>query len=231
MANKKNKFLLQQKIAIGVIGFIAVAVVIYFSTMVVTDVPDGEFVEGRHYVVLDEPGKVRGRKDEVIEFFSYGCVHCFNFDPEIERWVHENSDTVNFVRTPVLGSNAWRMYGQTYYTMQELGILEDNHVRFFTDIHTARRNLTTLDNVAAWFEGKGTTEAEFRKAYESENVKRRMAKADALTRAYKISSVPGVVVNAKYHISVNTEVGTTRLLEVTEHLLMEKEQMQDEKPG
>jgi hypothetical protein len=85
MANKKNKFLQQQKLAIGAIVAIAVAVVIYFSTLVVTDVPDGEFAEGRHYMKLEEPGKVRGKKDVVMEFFSYGCIHCFNFDPEIER--------------------------------------------------------------------------------------------------------------------------------------------------
>ncbi|MFT4713162.1 MAG: thiol:disulfide interchange protein DsbA [Candidatus Azotimanducaceae bacterium] len=221
MANKKNKFLQQQKLAIGAIVAIAVAVVIYFSTLVVTDVPDGEFAEGRHYMKLEEPGKVRGKKDVVMEFFSYGCIHCFNFDPEIEGWVEENSDTVNFVRTPVLGSKLWRLYGQTYYTMQEIGILEEHHVKFFTDIHTARRNLATLDTVAAWFEGRGTTEAEFRLAFESENVKRRMASADAITRAYKISSVPSIVVNGKYHIGINSDVGTARLLEVTEHLLQE----------
>ena len=106
--------------------------------------------------------------------------------------------------------------------MQELGILDEYHVKFFADIHTARRNLTTMDTIAAWFEGKGTTEAEFRKVFESENVKRRLASADAVTRAYKISSVPGVVVNGKYHVSINSEVGTARLLDVTEHLLMDE---------
>ncbi|MBT7539556.1 MAG: hypothetical protein HN683_09475, partial [Gammaproteobacteria bacterium] len=136
MVSKKSNFLQQQKIAIGIIGVIAVMIVIYFSTMVVTDAPNGEFAEGRHYQVLEEPGKVRGRKEEVMEFFSYGCVHCFNFDPEIEDWVQANADTVKFIRTPVLGSNLWRLYGQTYFTMQELGILGENHVRFFTDIHT-----------------------------------------------------------------------------------------------
>ena len=221
MANNKSNFLQQQKIAIGVIGLVAIAVVVYFSSVVVTDVPDGEFVEGRHYSTLEEPGRVRGRKHEIMEFFSYGCIHCFNFDPEIEHWVEENSETVNFVRTPVLGSKLWTLYGQTYYTMQELGILEENHVRFFADIHTARRNLSTMSTIAPWFEGKGTTEAEFRATFESDNVRRRMDKAMAVTRAYKISSVPSVVVNGKFHIGVSTEVGTTRLLEITEHLLEE----------
>ena len=231
MVSKKSNFLQQQKIAIGIIGVIAVMIVIYFSTMVVTDAPNGEFAEGRHYQVLEEPGKVRGRKEEVLEFFSYGCVHCFNFDPEIEDWVQANADTVKFIRTPVLGSNLWRLYGQTYFTMQELGILGENHVRFFTDIHTARRNLSSLDTVAAWFEGKGTTEAAFRTAFNSENVRRRLAKADALSRAYKIASVPSVVVNAKYLIGVNSEVGTKRLLEVTEHLLSKPEQTQEKEPS
>ncbi len=231
MASKKSNFLQQQKIALGIIGVIAVTIVVYFSTMVVTDAPNGEFAEGRHYQTLEEPGKVRGRKDEVIEFFSYGCVHCFNFDPEIESWVQTNADSVKFIRTPVLGSNLWRLYGQTYFTMQELGILEENHVRFFTDIHTVRRNLSSLDTVAAWFEGKGTTEAAFRAAFKSENVRRRLAKADALSRSYKISSVPSVVVNAKYLIGVNNEVGTKRLIEVTEHLLTKPEQTKEEVSG
>ncbi len=84
---------MQQKIAVGAVAVIVIALIGYFSTLVVKDLPIlGNFVEGEHYTLLEKPRRIRGEKIEVMEFFSYGCIHCYNFDPDLTDWVEANSD-------------------------------------------------------------------------------------------------------------------------------------------
>ena len=45
----------------------------------------------------DAAGKI-----EVIEFFWYGCPHCFNFEPAIEPWVKKLPKDVQFRRVPAI---------------------------------------------------------------------------------------------------------------------------------
>lgn len=40
--------------------------------------------EGQHYATLPVPVAADGEKVVVTEFFSYACIHCFQFDPDIE---------------------------------------------------------------------------------------------------------------------------------------------------
>ena len=42
---------------------------------------------GTHYTLLDQPVRTRSKdKIEVVELFWYGCGHCYNFEPLIQRW-------------------------------------------------------------------------------------------------------------------------------------------------
>ena len=48
----------------------------------------GTPVEGQQYVRLSQPQPVlTPGKVEVIEFFWYGCPHCFEFEPMLEAWI------------------------------------------------------------------------------------------------------------------------------------------------
>ena len=45
------------------------------------------YVEGEHYQLIPIPVESQEQKaTEVVEIFSYGCVHCYNFDPYVEVW-------------------------------------------------------------------------------------------------------------------------------------------------
>ena len=44
--------------------------------------------EGREYLRLKNPQPTEtGKKIEVIEFFSYGCPHCADLEPEMQTWL------------------------------------------------------------------------------------------------------------------------------------------------
>lgn len=40
-------------------------------------------------------------KIEVIEFFWYGCPHCFDFEPTLAKWLKTMPKNVEFIRNPL----------------------------------------------------------------------------------------------------------------------------------
>jgi len=46
---------------------------------------------------VEAPGKI-----EVAEFFWYGCIHCYNFEPLLEAWVPKLPADAYFRRIPAV---------------------------------------------------------------------------------------------------------------------------------
>lgn len=219
MAKRKNRSLMKQKIAVGALAVVVIGIFAYFYTLVVAEAPGGEFVEGDHYSLVDSPRRVRGDKVEVMEFFSYACPHCFEFDPKIRDWVADHKDKIEFVRTPAVGSNEWRFYAKAYYAMEQLGIVEQDHAKLFNTLHTLHRNLGSLDKLANWIDGQGTTAAAFKQAFNSADVENRVEMADRMGRRFKIVSVPSVIIDGKYLVHTSQEIGLNRMLDVMNYLV------------
>ena len=53
----------------------------------------GAAVEGRQYLRIDPQPVETGKKIEVIEFFSYGCPHCAEFEPFLRTGSRRNPPT------------------------------------------------------------------------------------------------------------------------------------------
>ena len=46
-----------------------------------------QYEEGTHYARLDVPLKTGDKNSvEVTEYFSYGCPHCYRFEPLVQQW-------------------------------------------------------------------------------------------------------------------------------------------------
>ena len=91
-----------------------------------------KYEEGIHYVLLPIPQEteVTG-KIEVMEYFSYACIHCFRFEPIVLAWRQGLLDDVTFNRTPALWNNELETYGKSYYAAEVLGVLEKVHIHLF----------------------------------------------------------------------------------------------------
>ena len=80
------------------------------------------FVEGKNYVRLDKPLPTRDKtRIEVIEFFWYGCIHCFHFEPTLKAWASKQADDVYLQGSPALWNKAMSLHAQAFYTAQALG--------------------------------------------------------------------------------------------------------------
>lgn len=222
MVNRRKKFVQQQKMILIGLAVIVVSIALYFTTVVVSDSSNDTFVEGEHYVLLDEPRRIRGKKIEVMEFFSYGCIHCYNFDEDIQTWAEERSDSVRFIQTPAVANQQWRDHGRAYYTMEELDLLENGHLLMFKQIHDASRNFRSAEDYASVLASGEVSEEAFSSMFSSQAITEKVNRADQIARQVRVSTVPSLVVHGKYQIRVGGSIGFSRMLDVADFLI-EKE--------
>ncbi|MFW6094720.1 MAG: thiol:disulfide interchange protein DsbA/DsbL [Pseudomonadota bacterium] len=218
MPTRKERQALRVRNAI--IAFVALVaiLVIGFGTWYSTGISDGEYREGTHYELVDEPQRRRaGAPMRVREFFSYGCIHCRNFDPLIEDWKSTLPEDVVFERTPVAFSPTWTLLARAYYTLEAVGALDENHDRLFRAIHDNRRQFLSAEMLADFVDGYGTTRAAFLRAFESAPVQRQVREAEEAQRAMGITSVPTLVIDGAYRVGMN--VGRKTALDVASHLI------------
>jgi thiol:disulfide interchange protein DsbA len=183
------------------------------------DAPAKPWRPGVHYrlVVHPQPTSVASGKVEVLEVFWYGCGHCFALDPVLEDWNARKPDFIEFVRVPVIWNGPARQHAKLFYILQALHKPE-LHAQVFRAIHTQGVPLVDRDEAkaralqSAFLARHGVTQQEFDAAYDSMTVATNMQRAETITQAYTVESVPTLFVNGKYATSVGEAGGETQLL-------------------
>lgn len=181
-----------------------------------------QFSEGTDYTVISPRGKTHVAKDkiEVVEFFWYGCPHCYTLEPAIKNW--EVPDNVELLQVPATFSKTWVVHAQVYYALKALERL-DMHTPFFEAIHGPNRQkgLTSLDKIADFFATlkNGIPKNQFTQAYNSFVVKTQVQRAHQLIQDYKIRSVPTFVVNGRYLSSPSMVGSNRRMIEALDYLV------------
>lgn len=156
--------------------------------------------EGRDYTVIatpqptEAPGKI-----EVVELFWYGCSHCFDFDPLLNKWLKNLPKDVAFRRVPAIFPNgSWAPGARIYYALEATGQLEKLHGEIFDAIHVDRYNLNDPKVLTAWLTKKGVDAQKFMDAYNSFAVQGKVQRSLQLTKGYGINGVPALIVQGKY---------------------------------
>ncbi len=212
---KQPNIKLVRNLIAGGVALIVLAVVVT-GVLYVSGITDGDdFVEGQHYRILDIPPDNDG-PIEVREFFSWACIHCYNFEAHVEQWLQTRPADVEFTRTPASFSPAWALLARAYYAMDSLGILEQNRRRMFVAIHDQRRPLTTPRAIGEFL--LGTDADTFEQAFRAPRVQRAWQQGEQLARRVGLDGVPALVVANRYYIPVG-EVGSGVAFRVVDHLV------------
>jgi len=222
MAKKESKFLRQQKLAVGALSVVVLAIVAYLSWLTAGDANLGDIVEGEHYQLIENPRRIRGDKIEVMEFFSYACVHCYNFDPLIKEWASSRDD-ITLVQTPAIANEYWRLLGRHYYTLQAMDAPEENHMRVFRAIHEARQAFNGPEKMIQFAESSGLDRESYVKAFNSTEVSNSLNRADQMARRLRVAAVPTIIVQGKYLVRTTSTVGPRRMLQVIDHLVAKEQ--------
>jgi thiol:disulfide interchange protein DsbA len=163
-------------------------------------------VQGQDYRLLTSPQATSTQdKVEIIEFFSYGCPHCYALQAQVVKWAAELPANAAFVRVPVsFGRREWGQLSRAFYALEATGDLARLDDALFDAIHKEKRALFDEDNLAAWAAEHGVEAGKFRAAFQSPGVSAQAMRAEQLSRDYKINSVPSIIVDGKYLVLGST---------------------------
>jgi thiol:disulfide interchange protein DsbA len=166
-----------------------------------------------------QPVEVQGKNIEVVEFFWYGCPHCYNLEPLIETWVKKLPPDVQFRRIPAVFNERWGHDATIYYAFEAMGLLDKLHRPFFDAIHRDRLRTDNQQALSEWLQKNGVDPKKFIETMKSFSVQTKARRATQLTTAYKIEGTPAMAVQGRY--TVNTEQGRTRegMLETVSYLV------------
>lgn len=188
--------------------------------------PFGALAQARPMAGLDyteikpaQPVETQG-KIEVLEFFWYGCPHCYTLEPLLEKWIPTLPADAQFRRVPAVFNNpAWARDASIYYAFDALGVVSKLHRPFFDAIHRDRLRTDNAEALAEWLTKNGVNMKKFDEAMKSFGVQSKVRRATQLSAAYRIDGTPALAVNGRY--TVSAEQGRTQqgMLAIAEHLI------------
>lgn len=159
------------------------------------------FKEGTDYIRLAKPAPTESPAGqvEVVEFFAYSCIHCFNFEPVFSEWIKKQPANVTVRRMPVAFAQNFVPMQRLYFTLEAMGLLEQLHGKVFKAFHEERVPLTTPPAILAWVEKQGVNREKFTAIYDGAAVKASQ-KAVGLQDAYQVEGTPALGIAGRFYI-------------------------------
>ena len=179
---------------------------------------------GSEYLELDQrvPVDAPAGKVEVVEFFSYNCPHCNDFEPALEAWAKTAPKEVAFRRIPVpFVGNDVEAKQRLYYALEALGKVDEFQPKVFNAIHKQRQNVNGDANIIAWVAANGIDGAKFKEVFTSFGVASKAKRASQMTDAYKVAGVPAMAVAGRWYVDGETAGNMTNVLQVVNFLVGE----------
>ncbi|MGO4700865.1 thiol:disulfide interchange protein DsbA/DsbL [Dyella sp. 2RAB6] len=180
------------------------------------------YTEGKEYVTLAGPAQRYSAdgKVEVVEVFSYGCVHCAHFAPKAEELRKLLPPNVKFKLLPAAFSDAWLPYARAYYAAEKLGVVEKTHLDLFQKKFEQQYPISTLDELADYYATQGVDRAKFLAIATSPEVTQQIKKDLELVQKWGVDGTPTIVVDGKYR---SNEIKTLDQLSALAQWLAQRE--------
>ncbi|MEW9571998.1 thiol:disulfide interchange protein DsbA/DsbL [Rhodanobacter sp. Si-c] len=188
------------------------------------------YTEGDQYVTLPAPyqrysseGKV-----EVVEVFSYGCIHCAEFSPIAEKLKEQLPKGVVFKLVPAPFSAEWLPFARAYYAAKQLGVVDRTHLELFKEKFAEHYPINSLDELADFYAREGVNRAEFMRLATSDAATAKLKADLALIQKWGVDGTPTIVVDGKYRV---THVQTLDELSAVTQWLAKRELTEADKGG
>jgi len=162
--------------------------------------PAQEPVLDKDYKLITPPPQPQtAKKVEVIEFFSYACPHCADFEPALQRWLKHKPRDLEYRMFPMVFRESWKAPAKLYYALEAMGLVERYHQQVYDAIHKQNKELATDDQVKQWAASMGMDAATFNQVYDSFGIDAKLQHSVAMGRAYGVQGTPAMAVNGKYY--------------------------------
>ena len=160
-------------------------------------------------------------KIEVVELFWYGCVHCYNMDPYLDKWADDLPKDVTFKRVPAIPRKDWVESAKAYYALESLGLVNKLHEKLFDAIHKEKEfkhnDTKALINWIA-LEGKLDIK-EVESAFNSFSMKAKLSRSFKIFKAIGATGVPTMVIDGKYFTSSTMAGGEQNAIDIMNFII------------
>ncbi len=179
-----------------------------------------EYTAGVHFDEIETPQPVQtGDKIEVVELFWYGCPHCYNLEPYIQKWLRNKPENAEYVPTPAVLRDSWAFHAGVYYTFEALGLVERLHGAFYDAIHKERRNIRSVEAFADWASEQGVDRKQIVDTFGSFGVDSKVRTARMLSERYGATGVPTIIVDGRYRATSTMAGGHEALMGMVDFLV------------
>ena len=155
----------------------------------------GQYTELKPPVPVEDAGKI-----EVLEFFWYGCIHCYNLEPQIDTWLKKLPSDVQFRRVPAVFNERWALDAAIFYAMEAMGVLDKLHRPLFDAIHKDRLRTDNQQAFGEWLQKHGVDSKKLFETVCSFGVQSKTRRAAQLTVAYKVDGTPAMGVDGRFMV-------------------------------
>lgn len=186
--------------------------------------------EGKQYQLVEPPILVTTAENEieVIDFFSYGCPHCASLAPYITAW--EATKPVNVVvkKVPIEFQATWEVYAKLYYTAAALNVADKVEQPLFAAVQKGE-DLTDLEVAGKIFAEQGVDIEKFKSTFNSFSVNTALNQGRFITKQYKVSRIPLLIVDGRYQTSLSSAAGPQGVIDTLNFLIAKVEEQRKAK--
>ena len=179
-------------------------------------------VFAQKYVQISTEKQQESKAIIIYEFFWYGCPHCYNLEPTMDRIEGNLDKDTKIVKLPVALRDSWIPHAKLYYALKQMDKIDQVHNLIFEEIHLEDNQLNTEQQMIDFLGKHGVDTDKFIEKYNSFGTEARIKKASNLAKKYQINSVPTIIVNGKYLTSGSYVSSYDELYSVV-NLLVERE--------
>jgi thiol:disulfide interchange protein DsbA len=180
-----------------------------------------EWGEGWDPVDPPVPTTAASGKIEVLEFFWYGCPHCYDIEPEMEEWLSKQS-AVDFRLVPAPLNEKWAVHSHFYYAAEALGVLDKLHKPLFDAMHKEKKRLFDKQSLIDFAVRQGVDREAFTDAWNSFSVFVKVQQARKLGKRFQLTGVPTIGINGQYKTSASLAGSTEKMFQVMDELIAEE---------
>ena len=184
-----------------------------------------KYQEGVHYFKIDQvPAQTDSETVEVTEAFSYGCSHCNTFEPYMQSWNKSKADNVILNRLPVVfGRKEWELMARGYIAAEMMGIVEKSHAAMMEAVWKQGKQFRSVEELADFYSGFGVERSSYIAHFQSFAADSQLRKSQRDVQLFGVTGTPSLVVNRKYRIASNKDVGDFDVMLAVADFLIAKE--------
>lgn len=167
---------------------------------------------GKDYKLLNPAQPTGSKKIEVLEFFFYGCSHCFKLHTPLSAWEKTMPKDVELTFVPTIFRDSMEPMARTMYALESIGQLDKLHDALYRAWNVDNKELFDEAAIGDFVAKQGVDRAKFSAAYNSFSMQSKVTRARQMIRNYGVSGTPTIVVDGKYSISGLQPDDTIRVL-------------------